>query len=314
MKVFVQIPCYKEEATLPLVLNSIPKQIPGVDLEILIVDDSPDSKTVDVAKKLGVKHIIKNNGRVGLARAFQLGAMYALEHGADILVNTDADNQYPQEKIPELIKPIINGSADIVIGDRQTHKIAHFSPLKKFLQRFGSYIVSKAAGTNVPDAASGFRAYSKNAIIRLNVITQFSYTMETIIQAGNKRLTIASIPITTNPKTRESRLFKNMWQHVYKSTSAIIRAYIMYRPYMLFGTLGYIFLIVGLAPFVRYLVLDLTHKHPGLHIQSLLVGAVFLSGAFLCFVLGVVADLIRTNRILLEQSLEYIKSNNLKYK
>ncbi len=307
MKVFVQIPTYIEEETLGLVLGSIPKKIPGVELDVLIIDDSPDDKTIKVAKKYGVKHIIKHPGRMGLARAFRDGVMYALEHGADIVVNTDADNQYPQAKIPELIQPIIDGKADIVVADRQTQKIAHFSPLKKFLQRLGSYIVNKAAGTEVPDAASGFRAYSRESLIRLNIITQFSYCMETIIQAGNKRLAITSIPITTNPKTRESRLFKNMWQHVFKSTGAIIRSYLMYRPDMVFGTLGWALFVVGIVPFIRYLILFSILKHPGPHLQSLLLGTVFLIGAFLCLVMNVVADLVRTNRILLEETLEQIK-------
>jgi glycosyltransferase involved in cell wall biosynthesis len=307
MKVFVQIPTYKEEETLGLVLGSIPKKIPGVELEILIIDDSPDDKTINVAKKYGVKHFVKHPARMGLARAFRDGTMYALDNGADIVVNTDADNQYPQERIPDLIQPIIDGNADIVVADRQTQKIAHFSPLKKLLQRFGSYIVNKAAGTDIPDAASGFRAYSKNALLRLNIITQFSYCMETIIQAGNKRLAIVSIPVTTNPKTRESRLFKNTWEHVFKSMSAIVRAYIMYKPYMVFGSFGYTLLVLGLIPFLRYWLLWLTHNNPGAHLQSLIVGSLFLVGAFLCLVLSVLADLIRTNRILHEETLEQIK-------
>ena len=307
VKVFVQIPTYKEEETLGLVLDSIPKHIPGVDLEILIIDDSPNLKTVAVAKKNGVKHIIKNPNRVGLARAFRDGVMYCLDHGADIVVNTDADNQYPQDRIPDLIQPIIDGTADIVVADRQTDKIAHFSPMKKLLQRFGSFIVNKAAGTEIPDAPSGFRAYSKSALIKLNIITPFSYTMETIIQAGNKRIAITSIPVKTNPKTRESRLFNNMWEHVFKSMSAIVRAYIMYKPYMVFGTIGYTLLLLGFIPFIRYFVLYNVLKHPGGHLQSLLLGTVFLVGAFLCMVLNIVADLIRTNRILLEETLEQVK-------
>jgi len=307
MKVFVQIPCYKEKDTLPLVLESIPKKIPGVDLEILIIDDSPDDETINVAKKYGVKHFVKHPGRGGLARAFRNGTEYALAHGADIVVNTDADNQYPQEKIPELIQPIIDGKADIVIADRQTQKIAHFSPLKKFLQKMGSAVVNKAAGTNVPDAPSGFRAYSKEALMRINIITQFSYTMETIIQAGNKRIAIASIPITTNPKTRESRLFKNIWEHVFRSMSAIIRAYVMYRPYVVIGTIGTLFGAAGVLAFLRYFILLITDTHPGHHIQSLIFGSSMLTGAFLCVVLLVVADLLRTNRILLEETLEQLR-------
>jgi glycosyltransferase involved in cell wall biosynthesis len=311
MKVFVQIPCLNEEETLPLVLESIPKKIAGVDLHVLIVDDGSRDKTIEVAKKYGVKHFVKHTRNMGLARSFRDGVQYALEHGADIVVNTDGDNQYPQGRIPDLIQPIIDGKAEIVVADRQTGKIAHFSPLKKILQRLGSYIVNKAAGTTLPDAASGFRAYSRESLIRLNIITQFSYCMETIIQAGNKRLAITSIPVTTNAKTRESRLFKNMWQHVFKSMSAIMRSYIMYRPDMLFGTMGYTLLVIGLLPFLRYLALAVTHNNPGVHLQSLLVGAIFLIGSFLCLVLNVVAGLIRTNRILLEESLEQIKRHHL---
>jgi hypothetical protein len=246
---------------------------------------------------------------MGLARSFQDGVNKALELGADILVNTDGDNQYPQEKIPELIKPILDGQAEIVVADRQTQKIAHFSPLKKLLQRFGSYIVNKAAGTNLPDAASGFRAYSRYSLTRLNVITQFSYCMETIIQAGNKRLAITSIPIRTNPKTRESRLFKNMWHHVFMSMAAIIRAYIMYKPRVVFATLSTILGVAGLAPFIRFLILALSHNHPGAHLQSLIIGAVLLIGAFLSMALGILADLTHINRILLEESLEHVKQN-----
>jgi glycosyltransferase involved in cell wall biosynthesis len=309
MKVIVQIPCLNEEKTLPLVMATMPKQIPGVDtLEYLIIDDGSTDKTVEVAKKLGVHHTIRHAKNMGLAQSFRDGITYALEHGADIVVNTDGDNQYPQEKIPDLIQPILDGKAEIVIADRQTHKIAHFSPLKKMLQKLGSSIVNKAAGTELPDAASGFRAYSKTALLRINVITQFSYCMETIIQAGNKHIAIVSIPVDTNAKTRESRLFKNMWQHIYKSMSAIVRAYIMYRPYVIFATLGYTLFLIGLIPFVRYTVLFLTHQHPGNHLQSLILGAVFLIGAFLCLALSVLADLQRTNRILLEETLEQIKA------
>src|ERR1035437_8811462 len=314
MRVFVQIPCYNEEKTLPLVLESIPKHIDGIDLQILVVDDGSSDKTIAVAKKYGVKHFVKHKRNMGLARSFRDGVEYALVNGADILVNTDGDNQYPQEKIPELIQPIVSGKAEIVVADRQTKQIEHFSPLKKLLQQFGSYIVNKAAGTELPDAASGFRAYSREALIRLNIITQFSYCMETIIQAGNKRLAITSIPIKTNPKTRESRLFKNMWQHVFKSAGAIIRSYIMYRPYLVFATFGYTFLFIGLIPFVRYLILMMVHNHTSNHLQSLLLCTIFLIGAFFCLVLGVIADLTHTSRILTEESLEYIKRYNLKDK
>lgn len=308
MKVIVQIPCLNEEETLPLVFEKMPKKIKGVDvLEYLVIDDGSTDRTVEVAKKLGVHHIIRHRRNMGLARSFRDGVYYALEHGADIVVNTDGDNQYPQEKIPELIKPILDGEAEIVVADRQTHLIEHFSPLKKLLQRFGSFIVNKAAGTDLPDAASGFRAYSKYALIRLNIITQFSYCMETIIQAGNKRLAITSIPITTNPKTRESRLFKNMWQHVFKSMSAIIRAYIMYKPRVIFASLSIALLVSGGIPFARFLYFAVIENNPSGHLQSLLLGAVLLIAALLSAVLGVVADLIHINRILIEEELEQIK-------
>lgn len=310
MKVFVQIPCYNEEETLPLVLKSIPKKIPGVELEVLVIDDGSTDKTIEIAKKYGVKHFVRHVRNMGLARSFRDGVSYALEHGADIVVNTDGDNQYPQKRIPDLIKPIVTGDAEIVVADRQTQKIAHFSPLKKFLQRLGSFIVNKAAGTELPDAASGFRAYSRESLMRINIITQFSYCIETIIQAGNKRLAITSIAVETNPKTRESRLFKNMWQHVFKSAAAIIRSYIMYRPDVVFGVLGWTLFVGGAIPFLRYLILYIVLKHPGQHLQSLLVGTVLLIGAFLCLVLNVVADLIRTNRILIEETLEQMKRHH----
>lgn len=195
MKLIVQIPCYNEESTLPLVLNSIPKKIPGIDqLEILIIDDGSSDRTIEVAREHGVKHFVLHRRNRGLGRSFHDGVEKALELGADIIVNTDGDNQYPQASIPELIAPILSGKADVVVADRQTQTIAHFSKGKKFLQRFGSAVVNKAAGTELPDAASGFRAYSKEALLQLNTITRFSYCMETIIQAGNKRLAITSIP------------------------------------------------------------------------------------------------------------------------
>lgn len=306
MKVFVQIPCLNEEKTLPLVLKSIPKKLKGVELEILIIDDGSTDKTVEIAKKHGVKHFVHHRRNMGLARSFHDGVDYALAHGADILVNTDGDNQYPQEKIGDLIKPIIDGKAEIVVADRQTQTIEHFSPLKKFLQRFGSIIVNKVAETNLPDAASGFRAYSRESLMRLNVITKFSYCMETIIQAGNKRLAITSIPIETNPKLRDSRLFKNMWEHVIRSGAAIVRAYIMYQPLSVFVTLGTVLLVAGFIPFVRYLVLTLSQSE-GDHIQSLLLGAILLIGSLLCYALGVISDLIRSNRVLQEDTLERIK-------
>lgn len=307
MKLVVQIPCLNEEETLPLVLKSIPKKIPGIDsVDILVIDDGSSDKTIEVAKKHGVKHFVIHKKNMGLARSFHDGIDKALSMGADIVVNTDGDNQYPQERISDLVYPIVKGKADIVIADRQTHTIEHFSPIKKLFQKLGSYIVNKAAGTDLPDAASGFRAYSKEALFRLNIVTSFSYCMETIIQAGNKRIPIESIRIETNPKTRESRLFKNMWQHMYKSGIAITRSFIMFKPYVIFITLGIILLLLGLMPFIRYTILYLSDS-PGDHIQSLLLGSVFLFGSMFSFALAFIADLIRTNRALIEDNLERTK-------
>ncbi|MFO0971680.1 MAG: glycosyltransferase family 2 protein [Candidatus Saccharimonadales bacterium] len=312
MKLVIQIPCLNEEATLPLVLKSIPENIEGIDeITILVIDDGSTDKTVAIAKKHGVREFVSHPQNMGLARSFQDGIAKALELGADIVVNTDGDNQYPQQEIPNLIKPLIEGQADIAIADRQTATIEHFSGFKKFLQKLGSDTVNWAAGTNLPDAASGFRAYSRASLMRLNTTTRFSYAMETIIQAGNKGMSIASVPITTNPKTRESRLFKSTFEHVRKSGAAIARAYIMYRPYVIFASLGILLLIAGLIPFVRYLIL-LLQDHTTPHLQSLILGTVLLTGSFMCFVLGIVADLTRTNRILLEDTLEHVKELRFK--
>lgn len=312
MKVFIQIPCLNEETTLPLVFKTMPKTLPGVDsVEWLIIDDGSTDNTVAVAKKLGVKHIVRHRRNMGLARSFRDGVDYALKHGADIVVNTDGDNQYPQERIADLVAPIVNGEADIVIGDRQTSKIEHFSGFKKLMQRFGSWVVNKAAGTDLPDAASGFRAYSRQSLLRINIVTQFSYCMETIIQAGNKRLRIASVPIETNAKTRESRLFKNIWQHMLKSGQAIVRSYIMFKPHGVFLSIGLVLLVLGLIPFIRFLLFALAGEGNG-HLQSLIFGVAILIGSFVSFALLVIADLQKTNRILLEDQLERLKE--LQYK
>lgn len=307
MKLVVQCSCLNEEKTLGTVLKEIPKKIPGIDeIEVVIVDDGSTDKTVEIAKKHGVKHFVFHPDKRGLAQGFKDATEKALEVGADIIVHTDGDNQYPGDRITDLIAPILAGKADMVIADRQTQKIQHFSPAKKLMQRFGTWVLNKAASTQVPDAPSGFRAYSREAAMKLNVVTTFSYAMETLIQAGNKRFAIKTIQITTNPKTRESRLFKSSWEHMTKSGAAIFRAFIMYRPYAFFGTLGAALLALGLVPFVRYLYLIITGA-PGAHLQSLILGSVLMVAAFIAFTLGVVSDLIRINRILIEQSLEHEK-------
>jgi len=302
------IPCLNEERTIGVVLESIPKSIPGIDeLIILIIDDGSTDRTVDIARRHGVKHFVRHRRNRGLGQSFHDGVERALELGADIIVNTDGDNQYPQDRIADLVQPILDDKADIVIADRQTQTIEHFSPAKKFLQRFGSAVVNKAAGTNLPDAASGFRAYSKDAILQLNTITRFSYCMETIIQAGNKRLAITSLPVVTNPPTRKSRLFKHTGEHVVKSAAAIIRAFAMYKPYLIFGWLSLTLFLLGCIPFARYFYFYIEDHTGRGHLQSLIVGSLFITGAFLCLVLNIIADLIRINRILIEDNLEHTK-------
>ena len=307
MKLVVQVPCLNEEETLPSVLSSIPTEIAGIDeIVVLVIDDGSTDRTVEVARALGVNEFVRHPRNQGLARSFTDGVDRALALGADIVVNTDGDNQYPQARIADLVKPILRGEADIVIADRQVDLIEHFSPTKKFLQGLGSAVVNLAARTELPDAASGFRAYSRESLMRLNTVTRFSYCMETIIQAGNKNLSITSIPVRTNPKTRESRLFSSTRQHVFRSGSAIVRAYVMYRPYVIFGVMAALFGLLGLVPFVRYAVLEIAGEGGG-HVQSLLLGAALVVMSSLCVMLGIVSDLIRTNRALIETSLEHTK-------
>jgi glycosyltransferase involved in cell wall biosynthesis len=275
----------------------------------LVIDDGSTDRTIEVAKKHGVKHFVVHRTNQGLARSFTDGLDYCLMNGADVIVNTDGDNQYPQADIPKLVKPILDGKADIVIGDRQTDTIAHFGIVKKNMQKFGSWVVNKAAKTNVPDTVSGFRAYSKEAAIKMNIVNSFSYCTESIIHAGRKRMAITSVPVTTNAPTRKSRLFKNMWQHMYKSGRVIAKSYFMHEPLKVFVVPGVMLLLLSSIPFIRYLALTIGDGSPGQHIQSLLLGvALFTAGLLFC-VLGVMADLIRTNRIITENMLEYEKRN-----
>ncbi|NPD03256.1 glycosyltransferase family 2 protein [Nocardioides sp. zg-1308] len=307
MKLVVQVPCLNEEETLPLVLASIPESVPGIDeIVVVVIDDGSTDRTVEVARSHGVTEIVRHHRTQGLARSFTDGVNHALAIGADVVVNTDGDNQYPQDRIGDLVRPILDGHADIVVADRQVGLIAHFSPVKKALQRFGSQVVNVAARTELPDAASGFRAYSRESLMRLNTVTRFSYCMETIIQAGNKNLAIASLPVLTNARTRESRLFSSTRQHVFRSGAAIVRAYVMYRPYVIFGVMAGVFGALGLVPYARYAVLAAAGQGGG-HVQSLLVGAALVVMSSLCVMLGVISDLIRTNRALIEANLEHTK-------
>ncbi|MEE8724596.1 MAG: glycosyltransferase family 2 protein [Bifidobacterium crudilactis] len=307
MRLFIQIPCLNEEETLPLVLQKIPEHIPGVDsIELLIIDDGCSDRTVEVARRLGVRHFVHHTKSMGLARAFRDGVDYALKHGADIVVNTDGDNQYPSEKIADLVGPILREQADIVVGDRQTSDINEFSPFKKAMQRFGSWVVNQAAGTNIPDAASGFRAYSRNALLQLNIVTEFSYCMETIIQAGNKNIAITSIAISTNPKTRESRLFTNIFEHMAKSSGAIIRSFLMFKAQVVFIWSTLIFGALGMIPFIRYLYFLIGGRSSG-HIQSLLAGTTLLVCSIISLALLIISEVQRIQRKLLEDQLQRTK-------
>ncbi len=318
MKLVIMIPCLNEEKTLPIVLKSIPKKIPGIDkIDILLIDDGSTDKTIQVAKKLGVKNFLYHTKNQGLSKSFKHGLFRSLELGADIIVLTEGDNQYPQEKIPELIKPILDNKADLVIGDRQTHKIKHFSWSKKMFQKLGTGVLNFAANSDIPDAISGFRAYSKLAAIQLNPIADYSWATETTIQASQKKHKIVILPIKTNPKLRDSRQFKSSWQHIRKSAPTIIRAFIMYRPYAFFFSIGFIQLVIGLIPMINFINIAINHHQKAFgphHLQSLLIGSIFIFASFISFALGIIADLIRINRIILEDSLEIIKKDHLKVK
>lgn len=304
MKCIIQIPCFNEEATLPVTIADLPKSLPGIDVvEYLVIDDGSSDRTTEVARACGVHHIVGFRKNRGLARAFDLGINACLARGADIIVNTDADNQYCGQDIEKLVAPIVSGDADMVVGDRQTHTIDHFSSLKKFLQKHGSFLVGSFSGMHVPDATSGFRAMSREAALELNVISDFSYTLETLIQAGRKRLAVVSVPIRTNEVLRESRLFKSAFTFVKRSGTTMIRVYTTHEPLKVFSTAAVIAIAIALVLFGRFLFFFIRDGGAG-HIQSLIFGAVlFLSGAFF-FTVGVLADLMNANRKLIEQVLK----------
>ena len=308
MKLIIQVPCLNEEETLELVINDIPKEIPGISsIETLVIDDGSTDNTVKIAKNLGVTHIIKNNSNKGLAYSFKKGLEYSLDQGADILINTDGDNQYPSNYISELVKPIISDEADIVVGDRQTSKVKHFTALKKGLQWLGTKVTQYLSGdSDLKDAVSGFRAYNKDAMLELNITSNFSYILDTTVQSSNKKLKTVTIPISTNPPTRPSRLFNNMFEHIYKSGKQILRIYALYKPLKVFFTIAFFLFITGIIPIIRFLIFFFSGDGDG-HIQSLIIGGIILSMSINFFALGVIGDLMSKNRMLTEQALKYIK-------
>jgi len=311
LKLVIQIPCLNEEETLPVTLRSLPKKIDGVDeIEVLVIDDGSSDRTVEVAKELGVKHFVRFTNTKGLAEGFMAGLNASLKLGADIIVNTDADNQYRGEDIAKLVEPILKGKADMVIGVRAIDRIDHFSPLKKRLQRSGSRVVRWLSDTDIPDTTSGFRAYSREAALRLNVISKFTYTLETIIQAGKKNIAITHVPIRTNDKLRKSRLFSSITDYIGKSVNTMLRIYAMYEPLKTFFWVGSIIFSFGLLISFRFLFYFFSGQGTG-HLQSLILAAVLFIVGFQIVVIGLVADLIAGNRRLIEDTLYRLRKMEL---
>lgn len=300
MKLIIQIPCYNEAETLEIALNDLPKQINGIDeIEYLIINDGSKDNTVEVARNWGVNHVVSFKRNKGLAHGFMAGIDACLRNGADIIVNTDADNQYVGEDIEKLVRPILEGKTDIVIGERPIDTTEHFSPLKKKLQHLGSWTVRKASNTDIPDAPSGFRAYSRDAAMRLNVTNEYTYTLETIVQAGRNKIAMTSVPIRTNAELRPSRLFNSMMGYVKKSMITIIRAYMMYSPLKTFTIISLVPFLIGLGIDIRYLVYMFMGQGNG-HVQSLILGSTLIMTGVMVFAMGLLADLMAKNRRILE--------------
>ncbi|MEL6765550.1 MAG: glycosyltransferase family 2 protein [Pseudomonadota bacterium] len=307
MKLIVQIPCFNEAETLPQTVADIPRQVPGFDrVEVLIVDDGSTDGTADVAARIGVDHVIRHPRNMGLARTFARGLRESLIRGADVIVNTDGDNQYAGDCIRDLVAPILAGEADIAIGDRGTDRIDHFSPLKRLLQRSGSRVVRTISGLQVEDAVSGFRAYSREAALSTNVLSEFSYTIETLIQAGNNGIAVVSVPVRTNPVTRESRLFKSIPSFLSKQLITLLRSYVMYYPLRVFTALGVLLVVAGSLPVLRFLWFFAQGDGDG-KLQSLVIGGVFVVVGFITLTLALLADAVAMNRRLLEQTLRSVR-------
>jgi glycosyltransferase involved in cell wall biosynthesis len=307
MKLIVQIPCLNEEATLAATIRAIPREVAGVGrVEILVVDDGSTDRTSDVAREAGADYVVRHTHNRGLARAFRTGLDACLKLGADVIVNTDADNQYDAGAIPRLIAPVLAGAADIVIGDRQTRDVAHFSVTKRGLQAVGSAVVRRLSGVEVPDTVSGFRALSRDAALQMNIVSPFSYTIEMLIQAGSKNLAVTSIPVATNAPTRPSRLFRNIGHFLTQSGLTMVRMYTMYRPLTTFWYIGVALVLLGTIPIARFLVFWLQGNGSG-HVQSLVLGGAFLTIGFVTLLIGLLADLVNFNRQLIEVTLEKVR-------
>jgi glycosyltransferase involved in cell wall biosynthesis len=311
MKLIIQIPCYNEEKNLPATFSDLPGKIEGIDrIETLIIDDSSEDRTVEIARRIGVDHILRFKNHKGLSRAFAEGIDKSLELGADIIVNTDADNQYAGQDIPQLVQPILEGKADVVVGARRIEAIPHFSSFKKRLLRWGSALIRALSRTKVEDAVSGFRAFSKEAALRINILSDYSYTIENLIQLGHQKLKIVSVPIRTNPKSRESRLIKSLPHFLGQQAATILRVYATYKALKVFMTLGLIIILPGLLGFLRFLYFYWTGRGQG-HIQSLVFSAAMLLGGLLILIFGIIADLIDNNRKQIEKALYKIKKMEL---
>jgi glycosyltransferase involved in cell wall biosynthesis len=307
MKLIIQIPCFNEEQQLPLTLGRLPRQVEGFEsVEWLIIDDGSTDRTIEVARAHGVDHVVKLTNNKGLAAGFQAGLDAALKLGADVIVNTDADNQYEGGDIPKLVAPIISGQADMVVGDRQVSTIEHFSPQKKALQRLGSWVVRQASDTVVPDTTSGFRAYNRDAALQMQVVSKFTYTLETIIQAGKLLVAVDHVSVRTNPKTRESRLFPSMASYVRRNALSIFRIYSQYEPLRVFWAGAAVLGLGALAVFIRFLVYYADGHGRG-HVQSLILGAVLFITAVLLGSLGVIGDLLAAQRTLSQRTLERVR-------